>query len=350
MTLTSRGKKVAAAVAAVGIGLGALAVLLASGKAPEPLKKLAEDIGVVPEEPPTCPLTGEEAPGGAIAERPALAVKVENIPESRPQAGLQLADVVYEEPVEGGITRFIAIFQCRDAGRVGPVRSGRLTDPDVLVQYGSPSIGYSGGVAAVRNAIERAGLQDVSFSAAPDAYERDPARSSPHDLFTSTGALYEAAKNRSGVPEAVFAYDEVTPKPSRKGVRIHLPFSTWSDVVWRWSPGKGRYLRFHGTEPHALESGVQVSAANVVVMVVKVTPGKIVDVNGVPSPEVELTGSGKAYVLRDGRVILGRWTRASLEDPTTFETKAGEEIALAPGPTWVELLPDDVEVGLGKVA
>jgi hypothetical protein len=94
-----------------------------------------------------------------------------------------------------------------------------------------------------------------------------------------------------------------------------------------------------------LEDGSQVSATNVVIQIVEVTNGRIVDAAGNPSPNVELTGSGKAYVLRDGRVIKGRWERDGLDDLTRFVTKDGTEIALAPGRTWVELLPSTVEVG-----
>src|SRR6266536_5748426 len=90
----------------------------------------------LPPPPPVCPLTGLPPKGGTVPNRPALAVKVENIPAVRPQTGLSYADVIYEEPVEGGITRFIVIYPCRDATRIEPIRSGRLTDPDVLVQYG----------------------------------------------------------------------------------------------------------------------------------------------------------------------------------------------------------------------
>jgi hypothetical protein len=100
--------------------------------------------------------------------------------------------------------------------------------------------------------------------------------------------------------------------------------------------------------PHTLEGGDQVSATNVVIQVVEVTDSWIVDAAGNPSPEVELTGSGKAFVLRDGRVIVGRWERRTLDEVTTFVTKDGDEITLAPGRTWVQLLPNWIEVELSR--
>ncbi len=346
MSLTRRGK-VAAAAATVAIlavaAVGYFAVF--PNRAPAFVQGAMSRVGLAePPPPPSCPLTGQPAPHGRVPDRPALAIKVENLPEARPQAGLDRADVVYEEPVEGGITRFIVVYQCHDAGRVGPVRSGRTTDPKVLVQFGRPVMGYAGGQAPVVRAIDRAGVIDMNYNIAISAYIRDDSRAAPHNLYTSTRALWKAAKAKEGAPAPVFAYDPELAGPSRKARTVHLPFSSYSDVFWKWSRTQAAWLRSHGTVPHLLEDGSQVQAANVVVMQVQVRSGPIVDAAGNHSPEVELTGSGKAYVFRDGRMIVGRWERPTLKDVTTFVTKAGAEIALAPGITWVELLPDTLQV------
>jgi hypothetical protein len=333
-------------VVAALIGL----VVVFPDEAPAFIRNAAAKVGIVqPVSPPAplCPLTGEPAPHGRIPDRPVLAVKVENLPEARPQAGLDLADIVYEELVEGGITRFIAVYQCHDAERVGPVRSGRLTDPDVLVQFGHPAIGYAGGANQVVKAIDRAGLIDVNYLAAANAYSRDPVRPAPHDLYASTRALWRAAGSKDGAPEAVFSYAPDVQGRSRRASTVHLPFSGYSDVSWKWSRQDDVWLRSYGSAPDLTEGGSQVSAANVVVMSVKVTyPGTIVDAAGNPSPQVTLTGSGKAYVFRDGRMILGRWERASLTDVMRFVSKDGEEIVFAPGTTWVELFPSTLSVGV----
>jgi hypothetical protein len=344
--LTRRGK-VAAAAATVAIlavaAVGYFAVF--PNRAPAFVQGAMSRVGLAePPPPPSCPLTGQPAPHGRVPDRPALAIKVENLPEARPQAGLDRADVVYEEPVEGGITRFIVVYQCHDAGRVGPVRSGRTTDPKVLVQFGRPVMGYAGGQAPVVRAIDRAGVIDMNYNIAISAYIRDDSRAAPHNLYTSTRALWKAAKAKEGAPAPVFAYDPELAGPSRKARTVHLPFSSYSDVFWKWSRTQAAWLRSHGTVPHLLEDGSQVQTANVVVMQVQVRSGPIVDAAGNHSPEVELTGSGKAYVFRDGRMIVGRWERPTLKDVTTFVTKAGAEIALAPGVTWVELLPDTLQV------
>jgi hypothetical protein len=292
--------------------------------------------------PPTCPLTGLRAPHDAVPDRPALAVKVENAPEARPQTGLNRADVVYEEPVEGGYTRFIAIFQCEEAAKVGPVRSGRTTDPDVLVQFGKPVLGYAGGKDVVREGIDKAGIIDVNYIDAAQAYTRDDSRPAPHNLYTTTKALWKAAHSTEGAPAAVFAFDEDLSGRAKKVGTAHLPFSSVSDVYWTWSKKDGVWLRSHGTTPHETTDGGRVSATNVVVMQVDVRAGHLVDAAGNPSPVVTLTGRGKAYVLRDGRMIAGTWVRPKLSDVTKFVGRDGSEITLAPGRTWVELLPSDI--------
>jgi len=345
LSLTRRGKVTAAAATVVVLALAAVGYFaIFPSRAPAFVQDAMSRVGLAEPPPPSCPLTGQPAPHGEVPARPALAIKVENLPDARPQAGLDRADVVYEEPVEGGITRFIVVYQCHDAARVGPVRSGRTTDPKVLVQFGRPVMGYAGGQAPVVRAIDRAGLIDENYNIAISAYTRDDTRPAPHNLYTSTRSLWKAAKATEGAPHPVFSYDPEVAGPSRKARTVHLPFSSYSDVYWTWSRREGAWLRSHGTVPHVLEDGTQVRAANVVVMQVQVRTGPIVDAAGNHSPEVELTGSGKAYVFRDGRMIVGRWERARLKDVTTFVTKAGTEIALAPGVTWVELLPSTIGV------
>jgi hypothetical protein len=355
LNFTRRGKIAVTAgtvVALSGAGVGALAL---TGHAPTPLQRAFDSVTGTDHTapPPVCPLTGVEVPGGKIPHRPALAIKVENAPEARPQTGLNKADVVYEEPVEGGLTRFIVVYQCGESNSVGPVRSGRMEDADVLVQLGHPVMGFAGGAPPVKKAIDRSGVVDVNYIVAPDAYTRDPARVAPHNLYTTTAALWKAgvkaSKAHAEAPSPLFAYaDEVAGKNKKVG-QIHVPFSSsYSDVYWRWSAKDATWLRSHGTEPHMLTDGGQVAATNVVVMQVKVGVSEIVDAAGNHSPSVQLTGKGKAYVFRNGRMIAGRWERATLQDVTTFVTKSGEEIALAPGTTWVELLPDTIAVETAK--
>jgi Protein of unknown function (DUF3048) N-terminal domain/Protein of unknown function (DUF3048) C-terminal domain len=297
-----------------------------------------------PPPPPICPLTGET--DDSVPARPVLAVKVENLPAARPQTGLSWANLVYEEPVEGGITRFIAIYQCHDASRIEPVRSARLTDVNVLLQFPSVLFAYAGGVPKVTSAVKSAGITDVNFNLprSADAYHRDDNRLAPHNLYTSTKELYAAGQElvAAQAPPPMFTYSKKVAKGATPIAQAHVPFSTSSDVYWKWSASDGKWLRFHGTEPHTLSDGTQVSATNVIIQMVKITTTDVTDANGVASPEAHTIGSGKAYVLRNGKMIEGTWQRGASGDVTTFLTTKGKEIKLAIGNTWIELLPDTI--------
>ena len=172
MSLTRRGKaagSIGGALALVAVGGIALAL---TGHAPAPLQRAVDRFTGVEhaKPPPTCPLTGLPAPGDKVPHRPVVAVKVENTADAYPLAGLQNADVVYEEMVEGGITRFMALYQCKSATRVGPVRSARMTDPRVLSQFGPRSmLSYSGGQQAVVNDIGRSTLMSFDETTGGDA-------------------------------------------------------------------------------------------------------------------------------------------------------------------------------------
>ena len=322
-------------MAAVGVAAGVvIAYLLLTGKELSP-QGLFRGKKAAPEK---CPLT-DVALTGDVPGRPALAVKVENLAAARPQAGLNEADIVYEEPVEGGITRFIAVYQCTDAPRIGPIRSARLVDADILRQFGAPVFAFAGGVPAVVSAVEESGAASIPYTTSSDFFEEDPNRSEPHHVFSSTSVLYEGSAD--GSPEPVFSFDEERPTDEKRARLAHLDFSPFANVFWKFSPKNRVWLRSHDEERHILEDGSQVSAVNVIVQVVEVRPSEIVDAAGNPSPEIDAVGSGKAFVLRNGRVIEGRWVREGADDLTQFLDANGERIPLAPGRTWIELFPSD---------
>jgi hypothetical protein len=288
-----------------------------------------------------CPLTGVIPPEGAPADHPALAIKIEESPDARPQVGLAEADIVYEQPVEGNITRLIAVYHCRDASRIGPVRSARFMDANLLPQFGTPLFGYAGGAPETKARIAAANLVDLSYIT-PEAvasYERDVNREAPHNLYTSSASLWAVGEQlgQGGRPEAVFVYSD-KPGKGKKSTMIDLPFNTsLAHISWQWKPASKTWVRFVDGEPALLEDGTQISTQNVIVQEITQIPTDIKDAHGSTSYEVEVLGQGKAYLFRNGRMIVGTWRKDSPESPTVFTMKNGSEMALAPGTTWVEL-------------
>jgi hypothetical protein len=329
------------------IGIGTTLLLLVAGFVGFRMATRAEgepllpDIPLVNDAPASCPLTGQEPNDEALMERRVLAVKIENSPDARPQMGLEEADIVYEAEAEGGITRFIVVYHCRDGARIGPIRSARETDPVVLLQYEDPLFVHSGGVGAVIRAIDRAGIEQINCNFEEETCPRDESREAPHNVYSSTEALRDFSNEEGDTPEPVFTFDKEVPERVKRGREVHLDFSPSADVFWRYRNNTEMYVRFHGEEPHRLEDGSQVAAANVVVMMVERLNTNRDDVAGNPVPAFDVVGSGDLLVFRNGKVIEGTWERDEREELTLLLDRQGDEIALAPGRTWVELFPTD---------
>ena len=256
------------------------------------------------------------------------------------------ASPVFEEPVEGGITRFIAVYQCQDAARIEPVRSGRFVDVQILQPLGKVLFAYSGAIQPVIDAIDSPGslLEDVGADRAGGAFWRDNTRLEPHNLATSTAALYSAAATfgfpLTQPPAPYFQYGRA-PLGGTPASAVHLWFSNLDETTWTWGVRSRRWFRsYSDTGPAIQGDDVQVSAANVVVLRVNEYPTPYVeDETGAHENELTLTGSGQAYVFRDGFELKGMWERPSLSQPATFVMPDGAKMNLTPGNTWEELLP-----------
>lgn len=308
--------------------------------------------------PALCPLTGAPAASGVDVSRPALAVKLDNAPEARPQAGIEAADVVYEELAEGGITRFMAIYQCKDASRLGPVRSARTVDPDLLVQYKPVLFAFSGANGPVMAKVKSTqGVVSLEHGSHGSAYQRVSGRAAPHNLFTSTEKLRAFAKDVKGPPKTGFVFEASASPPSAPspaasgapagagatgpGASVTFAFAGSADHKYTYDAASGSYLRFQGLNaPFRSEAAGQVKATNVVIMKVKVVQSSLKDAAGNFSPDISVVGSGEAVVLRGGVSVKGRWTRSSLGDQPKLADASGKPIPLAPGNTWVHLVPE----------
>ena len=296
----------------------------------------------------TCPLTGAAAPGGVVPRRPALGIKIGNYPGDRPSAGLNQADIVFEEPVEGAITRLLAVFQCRGAALVGDLRSTREPDVAILSQLSDPLFVHAGGIAPVIALLAQAPLIDDNLytGSRGSAIITEASRVAPYATFVNTAALWAFNPTDTTPPAPIFHYSAKLPAGAvpGSGQSVHIPFSSVSDVTWTWNPARG-YLRSYSGQPDILLDGSQTTAANVVIMTVQTTNGPWVENSeGGLEVQVQATGTGPLLVMRNGAAIAGTWSRSSLTQPAALTTSSGAPITLQPGNTWVELVPAGIPV------
>lgn len=295
----------------------------------------------------TLPLLGTS---GTVPQRPALAVKIDNTSGGRPQIGLAQADVVFEEMVEGGLTRLMAVYHSQDPAVVGPVRSARSSDLAFLDELNRPLFAWSGANPTFEAAVEAADLVDVGFNAAPDAYERSDDRSAPYNLLADPALLRAAgdeADSGGEPPPALFTYRPEGEALAGPGVEPSAGYQTTSSetlttaIAWAWDEASARWLRTQDGTPHVDSDGAQVAAVNVVIRATPYRDSGVRDSTGAVVPEAEAVGEGDAWLLSDGQVQPGRWSKSSLDAPTVYTDLEGDPLRLTPGTTWVEVLPPD---------
>ncbi len=284
--------------------------------------------------PPVAPLTGLPDPTGVAQTRPVLSVKVENTPQVRPQAGIEAADIVWNEVVESGITRFLAMFQSESADVVGPIRSVRLTDPSIVWPVGG-IFAYSGGAPNAVQAIGQAPVTLVDENKAGDAMFRDRSRAAPHNLFGRPARLW-AFGGKPVPPPPLFSYaapgkNHAAATPA---TAVSIGYSRGYAVSYAWDAGQGVWLRSTDGRPFVSRTGGQIATQNVVILPVVYKGGV-----GQEGAQAQLVGRGSVIVLRDGTSTPGTWERPDVTEPMTLRGANGDPIKLVPGHTWVEL-PD----------
>lgn len=290
---------------------------------------------------PKCPLTGQDPANPALVDRPAVAIKVENNPVAYPLSGLEEAEIVFEELVEGGITRFMALYHCTDAAKVGPVRSSRIVDADIMIPI-TRILGAAGGNDIVRAALNKANVVILDEDTSGKAMRRIPRSgiSLEHTLYANTKGLRKlGSKKFDERPRVGFEFGPLEGK-AKRAREITASFAGRATVTYRWK--KGKWLRFDDGAPLMAENGKQIAVDNVVIEQHTVNNSKtIFDVAGNPSIEIaDEKGRGPAVLLRDGKSIKGSWIRKQTQGPVRFVTKSGEPMVFAPGTIWIELLPD----------
>ena len=297
-----------------------------------------------------CPLDGTEvADQAATVKRPVI-VQVDNAPAARQQSGLSLADIVYEAMAEGEVTRFAAIYACHDAEVVGPVRSARLINLELVPEYDA-LLANSGSSEGVTIELEaRPDIPNIVHSNYPDVYWRVDDRSAPHNLMTNTARVRDAAVTAGYSGEASLkslAFKDDYPAPSVSSISI--PYSGIVNVSYQYDAATNSWPRFINGEAHIdVLTGAQLSPKNVIIQYVNVSESGIVeDTGGNYGLQFQLAGSGRIVMFRDGMAVEGQWSRATARDVTTYYDAGGNPLPLNRGQTFIQLVPADLPVSWG---
>jgi len=265
---------------------------------------------------------------------PVLAVKIDNIVYARPQTGLNDADIVYVLPVEGGLSRFLAIFSSHIPPVIGPVRSARDDDLQLLRQFGRPAFAWSGAQPQLTRVVERARIVDVGADVT-GGYFRSSNRIAPYNLYANTRTLLAEAKGASKAHDIGFKFGP----PDRGGRRTSSQSVTYPAASFRftWSARRGRWLVWMDGSRAETTERQQMSAATVVIQHTVVSRSHFLEY-GKPPPYAQTIGHGTAIVLRNGRAYKADWSRPKQDDGTTFTTRSGQPMRFAPGPVWIVLV------------
>jgi hypothetical protein len=283
----------------------------------------------------TWPLTGLDVSGeqSAAQARPVLVVKMDNTPSSAPQVGLDAADLVVEELVEGGSTRLAAFYYSDLPNEVGPVRSMRASDIGIVAPVDGTMV-TSGAASVTISRIQEAGID--FFAEGDEGLYREDSRSAPYNLMADLEKTGDAASTDDEArPVDYLPWGEAEDLPAGQPAKtIAATFSGGHTTSWRFD-GDGYVNDNSYADPDA-----PFPADTVVVLRVQVGDAGYTDPAGNPVPETKLEGTGQALVFHDGRLVRGTWSKADLESPLELSTKAGELVVPA-GHTWIELIPVD---------
>ena len=271
---------------------------------------------------------------------PILAVKIDDTYSARPQIGLEYADLVYIEQVEGGLTRLAAIFSSVIPENIGPIRSARISDIDILAQYGKVIFAYSGAQRAMLTVIANSNLWDYGAQRqSPTIYTRDANRSAPYDMVLRGDLLLEKAKSDQrdiSISKSVgWSFGDAP----EGGVAIISVALRWpaSKYEATWSKAEKRWLLSNAGIPDFAASGKQLSATTFVIQSVAMSDSIYRGSDGSYTPLSETVGTGTGYILRDGRSFKANWSRPAAEAGTTWTLADGSEIKFAAGSVWVAL-------------
>jgi hypothetical protein len=282
------------------------------------------------------PLRGTTVAAGSLTNA-SIAAKIDNHPDARPQVGLERTDLLFEELVEGGLTRYVAVWQSDIPDLLGPVRSIRPMDPNIISPLGG-IVCYSGGqerfVALMRKTPVYNAIHGQSDTAS--TFFRTPTKKAPHNVLVKAKELLaQHASIPAPAQQFAFALDlpsSTAAKDGKPTAVINYKFSTIMSGSWTWDAAAKAFLRAQAGVADNDSAGAQLKATNVVVMRVPVSNDQNV-------PRTEMLGGGEAWVSSGASTVHARWEKASATDPIRLVDDSGVTIRLAPGNSWIELVP-----------
>ena len=286
-------------------------------------------------------LSGREGVDGQV-----LVVKIDDTNMAHPQIGLEDADVVYIEQVEGGLTRLAAVFSSTIPARIGPVRSARISDIDIMGQYGRVAFAYSGAQRKLLPVISAANLEDLGAQhESSKIYTTDPNRIQPYAMVLRADLLMQKIVDENLRVDSAKSVGFVFGDNPEGGVPTQEVVINWPAATYtaEWSESESRWLLSHNGKLNLADSGVVLGPTTLVIQIVKISPSEYGDKFGGVTPLSETIGTGKAYVLRDGELFATTWNRPFADSGTSFTLPDGSPMFFAPGQVWVALTDREPE-------
>lgn len=291
--------------------------------------------------PTPAPLTGVLLTDSSVASRPAITIKVDNGPQGRPQTGIEKADVLIEEKVEGGITRFLAVFHSEDADLVGPVRSVRSTDPGLIGTFGGVFC-FAGGIPSFETLARKQPVTVVSERASREGFKYPPGKSRPFATFTDTATLRGLAKDHDKPPPKLFEFlpagGTFAPVGATAATSASVSYGRTSLKV-DFDAASGTWKRTTDGRAHTTQGGTQLAFTNVIIQKTSYKATGQRDPSGSAVDEAAVIGEGEAVVLSQGKQAAIRWKKESATAVTTYTDSAGAPVLLPPGKTLIGLPP-----------
>jgi DUF3048 family protein len=319
----------AAAGGAAAVALAVEGFILAGHRAPAPAPTATATPAATSSPRLVSPFTGE--PVSSL--RRVLAVKIGNTVPERPAMGLAKADIVYLIPVEGGLSRILAVFSSAYPPVVGPVRSAREDDLRLLRQFGRPAFAYSGAAPKLLPVVEHAHL-DSLYAGTAGGYFRSSARVAPYNLYAYTQRLLAQAPHASIAHGIGFRFGP--PPAGGKATTSMAVAYPAASFRFTWSGARGRWLISMDGAPATTAGGARLGAPTIVIQYTKVRTSRFLEY-GFRPPYAQTLGSGRAVVLRGGQAYQAHWSRPSAQGGTTFTTASGEPMTFARGQVWIVL-------------